>query len=404
MVKFIFSFCILGLVFPDFAEAAIAFRVRDYKSGFSATSISDTEPAGILQDDIVIMSLALASSATGVSLDVADGWNQIYSGTSAGGASTHIWWIRRGNSAPTYSVSWSGTSSADLVISAWSGVIPLGDPILTLAETTYVSGGAVNPPAITTTIPNTMVIAIGSHASDYSAGGCGGIAGYTKRFNVSFYSFCIAEKALASAATEDPGNMNNQSSAGYRVGITLALIPDSVSVGKIKLQDLPAGGTFSVSLRSANAVSSDLSFVLPSNYGSNGQVMTTNGSGTLSWSSVSPNKVRVCEISVGDEHSFSPPLSDTTDSPNSCGNLYGQTLTITSIECSADAGSPTVMPKITGGANLLSGNLTCGSGSFSSGTLNGTPTQAANETIDGNIVSAGGTAKRLIIRITRTLP
>lgn len=111
-----------------------------------------------------------------------------------------------------------------------------------------------------------------------------------------------------------------------------------------------------------------------------------------------------CEIIIGDPDA-SAALINGNDRPVVCGNKLGSTLTITSVECYADAGSPTITPIITGGAadSILTGALTCGTGSFASGTLNGTPTQSNNGSIDVNITVAGGVAKYIVVRIARTL-
>ena len=116
-------------------------------------------------------------------------------------------------------------------------------------------------------------------------------------------------------------------------------------------------------------------------------------------------RIRPCEIIIGDPGAASPELANDNDSPGVCGNTAGATMTITAVECYANAGSPTVTPIITGGSatSILSGALTCGAGSFASGSLNGTPTQANGASIDANITTAGGTAKYIVIRITRTL-
>ncbi len=132
---------------------------------------------------------------------------------------------------------------------------------------------------------------------------------------------------------------------------------------------------------------------------------------TDTWSAISggstpaSEKVRTCEIVVGDPGAGSTALANDNDSPAVCGNKSGAAMTITAVECRADAGSPTVTPIITGGAanSILTGALTCGTGSFATGTLNGSPSQADGASIDGNITVAGGTAKYIIIRITRTL-
>ncbi|MBK8200855.1 MAG: hypothetical protein IPK68_00510 [Bdellovibrionales bacterium] len=115
--------------------------------------------------------------------------------------------------------------------------------------------------------------------------------------------------------------------------------------------------------------------------------------------------IRVCEIVIGDPGSASPVLVDDNDSSANCSNLTGSTMTILSVECYANAGSPTVNPIFNGGSgtSILSSSLTCGTGSFATGTLNGTPIQADNQSIDGEIGVAGGTAKYIVIRIKRTL-
>lgn len=115
--------------------------------------------------------------------------------------------------------------------------------------------------------------------------------------------------------------------------------------------------------------------------------------------------LNTCEIVTGDPGAASPVLADDNDTPSVCANQTGVTMTILSVECYVNAGTTIVNPILTGGAatSILSGALTCGTGSFASGTLNGTPTQVDGSTIDGNITTAGGTAKYLIIRIRRTI-
>jgi hypothetical protein len=114
------------------------------------------------------------------------------------------------------------------------------------------------------------------------------------------------------------------------------------------------------------------------------------------------SKVRVCEIVIGDPGAASAVLADDNDSPAVCGNKFGATLTISAVECYANAGSPTINPIVTGGSAILTGALTCGTGSFASGTLSIT-SQTNGQSIDANIATAGGTAKYIVIRITRSL-
>lgn len=129
-----------------------------------------------------------------------------------------------------------------------------------------------------------------------------------------------------------------------------------------------------------------------------------------------PNKVKTCVVVTGDPGAASPALADDNDSPVACGNTYGSDMTITSVSCWANAGSPTVTPILTGGTgtSILTGALTCGTGAWAAGTLNGSPVVhsfSANGatcsstpcTVDVNITTAGGTAKYLVVRITGTL-
>lgn len=113
---------------------------------------------------------------------------------------------------------------------------------------------------------------------------------------------------------------------------------------------------------------------------------------------------KTCEIVIGDPGAASSALANDNDSPQVCGNDTGQTLTITGVHCYSDAGSPTVTPIISGGGatTILTGALTCSqTAGGAAGTLNGTPAQTNGQTIDGNITTAGGTAKYAVIRITR---
>jgi len=138
--------------------------------------------------------------------------------------------------------------------------------------------------------------------------------------------------------------------------------------------------------------------------GTANQITASAATGPVTLSLNAAQLIRPCEIIVGDPGAASVALENDNDTPVACGNKTGVTLTITAVECFSILGSPTVLPIITGGAadSILTGNLTCGAGSFATGTLNGTPTQINNATIDGNIVTAGGTSKYLVIRITRT--
>lgn len=117
-------------------------------------------------------------------------------------------------------------------------------------------------------------------------------------------------------------------------------------------------------------------------------------------------RARPCEVVVGDPGASSPVLADDNDTPAVCTNTTGATFTITAVKCRANTGTPSINPIITGGSStsILSSALSCGNGSFTTGTLSGTPTQTNGQTIDVNIVTAGGAARVITVLIERTLP
>jgi hypothetical protein len=87
-------------------------------------------------------------------------------------------------------------------------------------------------------------------------------------------------------------------------------------------------------------------------------------------------------------------------------NVSGGLSTPTSGNCivqlfKGSSTTTTVTPIVTSGTStsILTGALTCGNGTFASGTLNGTPTVAAGGSIDANITAAG-TAKSIRVVVT----
>lgn len=56
------------------------------------------------------------------------------------------------------------------------------------------------------------------------------------------------------------------------------------NAGGIRFRELATNSTNWIGFRAPDALGSDYMFTLPSSYGSNGQVLTSNGSGSLSWS------------------------------------------------------------------------------------------------------------------------
>jgi hypothetical protein len=76
------------------------------------------------------------------------------------------------------------------------------------------------------------------------------------------------------------------SSTGTRVlaaETTLTAVGNTTITGTLKLHELSTNGQNKVSISAPDSLTNDYSLTLPENHGNNNQVLTTNGSGTLTW-------------------------------------------------------------------------------------------------------------------------
>ncbi len=145
--------------------------------------------------------------------------------------------------------------------------------------------------------------------------------------------------------------------------------------------------------------------------------VTTKITGRVPTTNLSANSlIRSCIVIIGDPDAGSPMLADGNDRPVACDNQYGQDLTITSVACWANAGTPSITPILTGGGatSILTGALSCGAATWAAGTLNGTPVMHSFSgggatcsvtpcSADVNITTAGGTARYVVVKIFGTI-
>lgn len=168
------------------------------------------------------------------------------------------------------------------------------------------------------------------------------------------------------------------------------------------------GGTTSISLSPAASAQNPTSVHIYSN-GTN--YFAGFGPGTTQ----SQYKVWRCSVITGDPASSSPVLITGNNSPVACQNNTGTNVTITGISAWGNAGSTTVTPILTGGTatSLVTGAITAGTGAWTAGTVNGSPTLhsfSANDaicsttpcTIDVNLTTPDGTTKYLVVQISGT--
>lgn len=95
--------------------------------------------------------------------------------------------------------------------------------------------------------------------------------------------------ALSSAATAQASGNAALTSAAAKLPLTGGVLTGDLTLDNqsdVRFREATAGGTNYVGFQAPSSISSDLVWTLPGTDGSNGQVLTTNGSNTLSWASV----------------------------------------------------------------------------------------------------------------------
>jgi len=118
-------------------------------------------------------------------------------------------------------------------------------------------------------------------AGTLSASGTGDVVGPASASDNAFARFDGTTGKLiqnSSATLADDG------SATFTDSLTLAL---GVNTYSSLTWQVYAGGGKTLTLRPSNSQSANLTFIMPTGYGTSNQVLTTNGSGTLSWSTPS---------------------------------------------------------------------------------------------------------------------
>lgn len=111
---------------------------------------------------------------------------------------------------------------------------------------------------------------------------------------------------------------------------------------------------------------------------------------------------RPCEVVWGTRASTATALADDDDVVSACTNLTGAAMTATLVSCTSWGGQATVLPKLTGGADLLGEALTCGADGTFADSAAISVAQADGASLDLN-VSAANSATYIVLRIKRSL-
>lgn len=128
---------------------------------------------------------------------------------------------------------------------------------------------------------NTFIASTGG-TSDIVADGCvaigtDGFGNSSQLNNGDFNAFVL-------------GTVNHRYRLPGRVGTVVQIGPNGTSAGQtgtLRLFELQANGTNSISVRAPDEIATDVTLTLPATAGSANQVLTTDGTGTLSWATPS---------------------------------------------------------------------------------------------------------------------
>lgn len=250
------------------------------------TSTSGTlpMPTGLEANDVVVICIGSDGSQPGLPA----GWTNIDNTTGNASAYTRTAY-KKMTASPDTSVSITGLSIASAGISVGIRNINTASQILTYGAGTGTTG-LPNPPSITPTVANCMILAVGYFDDANVESTITVQAGYSNllakqsdsNLTGNGHTVMVSSKVLATASAEDPGVFGGTDPAGTNswVGVSIALNPiyPITYDPTIQLANVPVDIVYSGTLR-ANYISGNVSW--PNEYiwwaNSTPDFTTTNG-------------------------------------------------------------------------------------------------------------------------------
>jgi len=190
-------------------------------------AISNAKPSGVVENDILIVSIISDANAPLTGWTSPAGWTQLWDQyITAGGTSYHwiVEWKRAGASeGSSYTWSWNagiaGSTYADAWIAAYQGVntttaVDASGVGSTTTTTTHTA------PSLNATYTNDLHVVL---ACEDNYGSWTPPAGYTERFDNSSYGSTIADKALSASGATGTVAFSSSSSGGGLAGAILLI-------------------------------------------------------------------------------------------------------------------------------------------------------------------------------------
>jgi hypothetical protein len=169
--------------------ANVVFESFEERKSISGASVVVTKPAGTIEGDLLIAAVSLDGEARS-SLNAPSGWTLIYKGPGAhitgNAAQTFgVWWkLASSTEASSYAFTWTGSRQSYSWIMRFTGHdLNVNNTIHAFAvESVGGALGVLSPlsPAVTTTVPNAMVLRLGGFdSSRFALTDVPGLLGHT---------------------------------------------------------------------------------------------------------------------------------------------------------------------------------------------------------------------------------
>ena len=169
------------LIAEDIEYVANIVRHREFteaKRSADDTSLTISTPAGTSEDDLLIAAVITDASET-ISPPGGQDWTLIDHGTGAGQVTLGVWWkLAQASESPSHQFTWSSSEQSYGFIMRFTGhntTNPIND-------SSAIGGSNISyppSPAVTTTVPDCLILRIGGFDDDDVVIGSTGLSGHT---------------------------------------------------------------------------------------------------------------------------------------------------------------------------------------------------------------------------------
>jgi len=144
------------------AEAAIAFRASSTGGGGSGTSLTINKPAGVVNDDVML--LAFYTENTALVPSVTGSWTLIDNIAYDTYFKMHVYYRRASAEPASYAITWDGTTATvAAVIVAYSGAITTGSPVDVYSKLSNAYTPSMTATGVTPVNTDDMLVFLGTH-------------------------------------------------------------------------------------------------------------------------------------------------------------------------------------------------------------------------------------------------